>query len=347
MSTVLIVDDEPLNRDLMKLLVEALGQDVTLAASGADALTQVAARAPDLVILDVLMPGIDGYEVARRLKADKRMWAVPIIMVSALDDRESKVKGLAAGADDFLTRPVDRIELKVRVQNLLRMKQFQDQLAEQAAILDRKVKLRSEELERSNRETIRTLIRIASYKDDESGAHVKRISLYTMQLAQRMGQDAEFCAAISFASQLHDVGKVAIPERILDKPAPLSSDEWKVMKTHAELGAQMLSQHSSPYLAMAADIARSHHERWSGGGYPSNLKGDAIPVAARITQLCDTYDVLRSRRPYKIEMDHASAASCIIVGDSKTQPEHFDPVALAAFKSSVATFRDIFEAVRD
>lgn len=347
MSTVLIVDDEPLNRDLMKLLVEALGQEVMLATSGAEALTLVAARAPDLVILDVLMPGIDGYEVARRLKADKRMWAVPIIMISALDDRESKVKGLASGADDFLTRPVDRIELKVRVQNLLRMKQFQDQLAEQAAILDRKVKLRGEELERSNRETIRTLIRIASYKDDESGSHVKRISLYTMQLAQRMGLDAEFCASISFASQLHDVGKVAIPERILEKPAPLSSDEWKVMKTHAELGAQMLSQHSSPYLAMAADIARSHHERWSGGGYPNNLKGDAIPVAARITQLCDTYDVLRSRRPYKIEMDHASAASCIIVGDSKTQPDHFDPVVLAAFKSSVATFRDIFEAVRD
>jgi len=344
-ARILIVDDQPLTRELMTLVVHAQGYKTLIAESGAEALALAAKRPIDLVILDVMMPGMDGFEVARRLKNAERTRGVPIVMVSALDDHQSRIAGLAAGADDFLTRPVDRIELKVRVQNLLRMKRYQDQLAEQNAVLERKVELRTTELERSNRETIHTLIRASAHRDDESGVHVKRIGLYTAHVAQRLGLDAQFCAAISFASQLHDIGKIGISERILEKPGELDAAEWKIMKTHTDIGGQMLGHNSSPYLAMAADIARSHHEHWDGSGYPRALRGEAIPLAARITLLCDTYDVLRSRRSYKPETSHSEAASKILVGDKKSRPEFFDPEVLAIFKSGVADFRDIFETM--
>ncbi len=346
-AQILIVDDQALTRELMTLVVQTQGHKTLVATGGEEALAIAAEHPLDLVILDVLMPGMDGFEVARRLKALERTRNVPIVIVSSLEDKGSRIKGLAAGADDFLSRPVDRLELKVRVQNLLRMKRIQDQLAGQNAVLERRVELRTVELERSNRETIRTLIRAAAYRDDETGAHVKRMGLYATHLSQRLGLDAEFCTAIGYASQLHDIGKIGIPDRILNKPAALAPDEWTEMKTHTEIGGQMLALNSSPYLAMAADIARAHHEHWDGSGYPKALKAESIPLAARITKLCDTYDTQRCHRPYKPALDHAGAASSILVGDSKARPAHFDPALLAAFSECVVDFRDIFETLRD
>ena len=346
-ARILIVDDQPLTRELMTLVVHAQGHKTLIATNGAEALAIAASRDLDLVLLDVVMPGMDGFEVARRLKALERSKNVPIIIVSSLEDKESRISGLAAGAEDFLTRPVDRLELKVRVQNLLRMKRFSDELAGQNAVLERKVELRTVELERSNRETIHTLIRAAAHRDDESGAHVKRMGLYATLLAQRLGLDAQLCTVIGLASQLHDIGKIGIPDRILEKPAALGEDEWTIMKTHTDIGSQMLALNSSPYLAMGADIARAHHEHWDGSGYPRGLKGEAIPLTARITQLCDTYDTLRSRRPYKPALEHAAAGSRILAGDSKSRPSHFDPTALAAFKGGLQDFRDIFETLQD
>ena len=346
-ARILIVDDQPLTRELMTLIVQAQGYKTLVATNGEEALAIAAKRPVDLVILDVVMPGMDGFEVARRLRAEERTRTLPIVIVSALEDKESRIKGLAEGADDFLARPVDRLELKIRLQNLLRMKRFQDELAGQNAVLERKVELRTEELERSNRETIHTLIRAAAHRDDESGAHVKRMGLYATLLSQRLGLDAGFRVIIGFASQLHDIGKIGIPDRILEKPEALGHEEWDIMKTHTEIGGRMLALNSSPYLAMAADIARAHHEHWDGSGYPGGLTGEAIPLAARITKLCDIYDTLRSRRPYKPAMDHAAAASTMLLGDSKSMPSHFDPGMLAAFRSGVADFRVIFETIRD
>lgn len=346
-ARILIVDDQPLTREVMTLVVQAQGYRTLVATNGPEALAIAAKRALDLVILDVVMPGMDGYEVLRRLRAEERTRALPVVIVSGLEDKESRIKGLAAGADDFLTRPVDRLELKVRLQNLLRMKRFQDELAGQKAVLERTVELRTAELERSNRETIHTLIRAAAHRDDESGAHVKRMGLYATLMAQRRGLDPAFSVTIGFASQLHDIGKIGIPDRILEKPEALGAEEWAVMKTHTEIGGRMLALNSSPYLAMAADIARAHHEHWDGSGYPLGLKGEAIPLSARITKLCDTYDTLRCQRPYKPALDHAAAAASILLGDAKSKPAHFDPALLEAFRSAVSDFRDIFETIRD
>lgn len=223
----------------------------------------------------------------------------------------------------------------------------EDLVAARTELLEHQVRLRTEELDRSHRETLRTLIRVAACRDDESGAHVKRIGLYAAHLAHCMGRDAEYCALISLASQLHDIGKIGIPDPILNKRGALNASEWRVMRTHCALGAGMLAQNSSPYLRMAADIARSHHERWDGSGYPDGLAGEAIPRAARITRLCDTYDVLRSYRPYKREVDHDLAVRAIVGGNSRSRPLYFDPAVLAAFESGHDAFRDIFATVRE
>jgi len=214
-------------------------------------------------------------------------------------------------------------------------------------LLEHQVRLRTEELDRSNRETLRTLVRVAAYRDDESGAHVKRIGLYAAHVAQHMGLDAEYCALISLASQLHDVGKIGVSDLILNKRGALNASEWRVMRTHCALGARMLAQNSSPYLRMAADIARSHHERWDGSGYPDRLSGETIPRAARIMRLCDSYDALRSDLPYKRAVDHDVAVRAILGGDPKSQPRYFDPAVIAAFESGHEAFREIFATVRD
>jgi putative two-component system response regulator len=347
MELILIVDDEAMNRDLMALVVRSHGWEPLAAADGAQALELALERQPQLMLLDVMMPGLDGYEVARRMKADARTAGIPVVMVSALDDQESRVRGLAAGAEDFLSKPVNRVELCTRVRNLLRLQQLRGALAEQAGLLEHRLQLSGEEQARSQRDTVHTLVRFAAHKDDESASHIKRISMYSVHLAQRLGLDAAFQDRIFFASQLHDVGKIAIPDRILDTPEILGVEDRKTFQSHCAIGAGILGQNSSPYLEMAAGIAHAHHECWDGSGYPKGLAGEAAPLEARIVKLADVYDVLRSRRAYKNSLDHASSASAILVGDARTRPEHFDPALLGAFKSSLGEFRDIFETLRD
>jgi putative two-component system response regulator len=346
-ARVLVVDDEERNRRLLAAMLAAEGYVPVEASGGAQALDLVRQNPPDLVLLDIMMPDMDGYEVAHALKTEAATQAIPIVMVTALNDRDSRLRGLEAGAEEFVTKPVDRLELRVRVRNLLRLKELSDFLAEHNRILDAQVKERTRQLASSYREAIRTLTRAASYKDEETGAHVARISFYTVELAQALGLDAEFCDTIHYASPMHDVGKIAIPDAILGKPGPFEPHEWEIMKTHAALGGQLLRGSDSPYLVMGAEIAAGHHERWDGGGYPLGLKGEAIPLSARIMNICDQYDALRSKRPYKPAFSHEKALEIITVGDGRTMPSHFDPAILAAFKGCTERFRDIFEAHRD
>jgi putative two-component system response regulator len=187
------------------------------------------------------------------------------------------------------------------------------------------------------------LTRAAEYKDEDTGAHVRRISYYSRELARRLGLNEDFVDKIFFASPMHDIGKIGIPDHILLKPGSFTPDEWEVMKGHAAMGAKILGNSKSPYLKMGAEIALNHHERWDGGGYPNAKRGEAIPLAARIMNICDIYDALRSKRPYKPAFDHLKSMDIITRGDGRVQPEHFDPVILAAFKQYHQTFSDIFE----
>jgi putative two-component system response regulator len=293
------------------------------------------------------MPVMDGFQVAESLKVAEHTRTVPIIMVTALDDAQSKLRALKAGVQEFLTKPVDQSELSLRVQNVLMLKQYSNFLADQNRTLEQMVKDRSRQVLQSYRETIATLTRAAGYKDEETGAHVKRISFYTEDIALALGMNADFCETIHYASPMHDIGKIAIPDSILTKRGPLNNEEWEIMKSHATIGAQLIGSGDSPYLRMGAEIAKHHHERWDGSGYPERLKGEVIPISARIMNVCDQYDALRSARPYKKAMSHEGALEIITVGDGRTMPGHFDPEVLAAFKRSAEHFRDIFETIKD
>jgi putative two-component system response regulator len=337
---ILAVDDTAASLRLLTDILKEEGYEVRSAISGELALRAAAASPPDLVLLDIRMPGMDGYEVCRQLKANPATRDVPVIFVSAVSETDEKVLGFGVGAVDFVTKPYQRDELMARVRTHLELNRLRHHLEE---LVDK----RTHELIASHRETIVTMTRAASYKDEETGAHVSRVGFYSAALAQVMGMDAEFCDIIHYASPMHDVGKIAIPDAILGKTGMFEPREWEIMKTHAALGAKMLSGSNSPYLVMGAEIAGGHHERWDGGGYPLGLAGEAIPLSARIMQICDVYDALRSKRPYKEAFSHERSVEIIVSGDGRTMPSHFDPLVLAAFKRSTDCFRDIFDAHND
>jgi len=343
-ALVLVVDDEVRNVKLLETLLHADGHATITASNGKEALVSAVANKPDLILLDIMMPDMDGFETVARLKADPRTQPVPVIMVTALDDRESKLRALQAGAEEFLSKPVQSAELRVRVRNLLRLKEYSDFLTDHNQILEEQVSERTAQLKEAYRDTMFTLVRAAERKDAESGQHVRRISHYCRALTAAMGVSIELQDTICDASPMHDIGKIGIPDHVLLKPGILTPEEWAIMKTHCALGASILSSGTSPYTRMGAEIALNHHERWDGSGYPSGRKAEEIPWAARVMQICDVYDALRSRRPYKLPLDHARAVAIIQQGDGRTHPGHFDPKVLACFANQSERFAEIYES---
>ncbi|OGW48415.1 MAG: two-component system response regulator [Nitrospirae bacterium GWC2_57_9] len=360
-SRILIVDDEEKNVKLLKALCENLGHEAIAARNGREALDQVRRRMPDLILMDVMMPGMNGFEATETLKSNDDTAHIPVIIVTALDSREDRLTGISRGANDFLTKPVDADELALRVRNNLKIKAYHDLLKNHAVILEEQVAARTKELsdafgrlDKAHRkiafgyiETVYRLTLASEYKDEETGAHIRRVSFYTQTIAEKIGADKEYTENIFHASPMHDIGKVGIPDSVLLKPGKLTPEEWEIMKTHTAIGAKILKGSDSPYLKMAEEIALSHHERWDGGGYPRGLKGAEIPLSARIMNISDQYDALRSKRPYKPPLDHETAVKIITQGDGRTMPEHFDPPVLDAFKNSAEQFREIYETHKD
>jgi len=341
-AAVMVVDDEERNRKLISKWLKDDGYDVTCVSSGATALTLATALEPDLILLDIMMPGMDGFEVATRLKEDPASKNIPIIMVTALNDKPSLIRGLACGAEEFLTKPLDNNELQIRVRNMLRLKKAADQLKNQNERLEKTVEERTRQLQHSYLAAVEALGKAADYRDDETGAHVRRISYYSNELAQFMGQDKSFCNTIFYASPLHDIGKIGTPDNVLFKQGGLDSGEWEIMKRHAPDGAKILSGLDCPITNMGREIALCHHERWDGSGYPNGIRGEAIPLGARIMSICDVYDALRSKRPYKEAFSHEKSAAIILEGDGRTSPAHFDPQVLRAFGQCAEKFDQIF-----
>ena len=341
-ATILLVDDEPLNLRLLQALLKADGYETLTAERGAEALELAAARQPDLILLDIMMPEMDGFEVARLLKTNPRTRNIRIIMVTSLNDRASRLKALEMGANEFLNKPVDRAELSIRVKNMLRLKEFTDFLADHNHVLEELVAKRTSQLAESYHETIFIMTSAAESKDTDTGLHVIRISYYCRALAEYLGMDAEFQDCIFYASPMHDIGKIGIPDHILLKPGSFQPDEWEIMKTHSVLGAEILERGNSAYLRMGAEIALNHHELWDGSGYPNGKRGEEIPLSSRLMTVSDQYDALRAKRPYKPHFDHDKAMQIITDGDGRTMPGHFDPDVLAAFKASAEIFRGIY-----
>jgi len=349
-ATILVADDEDRGLQLMEALLLPLGYEVIVAKGGEEALQKAQAVAPDLILLDIMMPKLDGFEVCRRLKEDEDTKIVPIVMVTALKGVQDRVKALEAGADDFLSKPVDKTELRARVQSLLKVKAYNDHMRNYHKELEAEVAKRTEQLRRAfekikaaSLDSIYRLSQAAEYKDEETGAHIQRVSYYSAAVARRMGLNERTVEAILYAAPMHDVGKIGVPDNILLKPGKLDPDEWEIMKEHTTIGGRILQRSDSGFIKLAEVIALTHHERWDGSGYPRGLKGSQIPLAGRITAIADVFDALTSKRPYREPFELDRAHEIIEEG----QGGHFDPEVAGAFFTVEDEIVSIKEKYRD
>ena len=356
-ATVLVVDDTPDNLALMSELLRDRYR-VKIANNGEKALRIAGAEPrPDLILLDVMMPGMDGHEVCERLKADPATRDVPVIFLTARSDVADETRGLALGAVDYITKPISPPIVMARVRTHLRLKASADFLRDKAAYLEAEVARRTEELAAIQDVTILAMASLAETRDSDTGNHIRRTQHYVKALAQALRGHPrwqtlltpEYIATLFKSAPLHDIGKVGIPDRILLKPGRFTPDEFEIMKSHPALGrdaiAQAEAQLGTPvaFLSTAKDIAYGHQEKWDGSGYPEGLRGEAIPLSARLMALADVYDALISRRVYKDAMPHGDAAAIIVEG----RGSHFDPEVVDAFLRIQDEFQDIARRFAD
>ncbi|MEY4750647.1 MAG: hypothetical protein RIQ60_2861 [Pseudomonadota bacterium] len=356
-STILIVDDSPENLSVLGELLRD-SYRVRAANSGAEALRLAAlAPTPDLILLDVMMPGMDGYEVMRRLRADPLTCEVPVIYATSLDAAEDEELGLKLGAVDYITKPLRPAVVLARVAAHLELKQARDRLQAHNADLEAEVARRMGENLLIQDVSILALAHLAEIRDPETGNHLKRTQAYVHCLGTHLLDhpkfasvlDAKIVEQIAKSAPLHDIGKVGIPDNILLKPGQLTPEEWAVMKTHAQLGADAIDHAERDaarpvaFLAYAKQIARHHHERWDGRGYPDGLAGDAIPLAARLMALADVFDALISRRVYKEPFAPDQARRMIV----EQRGQHFDPDVCDAFDKAFDEFCTIAQCYVD
>lgn len=356
-ETILIVDDSPENITILSDLLESCYQ-VRVATSGEKAL-RIAGSSPrpDLILLDVIMPGMDGYQVFERLRADPVTRDIPVIFVTSMDSTEAEQQGLDVGAVDYITKPIVPPIVLARIHTQLELKQARDRLSHQNAWLEAEVSRRMAENELIQEVSIRALAHLAEARDPETGNHILRTQGYVQQLAVALKDSPRFSGILteryikllSRSAPLHDIGKVGIPDAILQKPGPLTSAEWTIMKTHARIGSEAIELAEQDaagqveFLSLAKEIAHWHHEKWDGTGYPDGLSGDDVPVSARIMALADVFDALISPRVYKEPMSYEKARGIIAEGSGR----HFDPEMVDAFQAHFEVFCEIADRYSD
>jgi len=356
-AKILIADNDKKNLDHMTELLEATNYTFEIVKNGFEVLQKTKEFSPDLIFLNSKISDVDGFEICRKLKENKSTQHIPVVLMTEAAESYPKIKGLSVGANDFITKPVDRTELTVRIENLLRIKDFEDFLNKHNELLEKEVLERTKELKNtlsklngsrqelqvSYIESVHRLSIMAEYRDEDTAAHIIRIGHYSKIIADHLGWPEESQETILFAMPLHDIGKIGIPSDILLKPKALTAEEFALMKTHTTIGAKILYKTKSKYLQMAEKISLTHHEKWDGSGYPQGLKGEEIPIEGRIGIIVDQYDSLRITRPYRPGFDHAKTVEIITKGDGRTLPEHFDLKILQAFKERHEEFDTIFE----
>ncbi len=357
LPTVLVVDDAPENLQILSSLLKGRYR-VKVASSGEKALRLLEEGVPpDLILLDVVMPGLDGYEVCRRLKADQRLNRIPVIFVTARTEVEDEEAGLELGAVDYITKPISPAITLARIRSHIALKLSADAERHRADELERQVRVRTEALSALQDATILAMSSLAEARDNETGNHIRRTQNYVRALAEHLRDHPRFreyltptqIEALYKSAPLHDIGKVGIPDAILLKPGRLTAEEFEIMKTHTVLGHGALKAAAdrlpgdASFLECAGEIALSHQEKWDGSGYPQRLAGDEIPIAARLMAVADVYDALISRRVYKPAMTHEEAMKIVLDG----RAQHFDPDIVDAFAAIADEFAEIARRYAD
>jgi putative two-component system response regulator len=331
---ILAVDDQIQNIELLEAYLVPQGYEIVTACNGEEALGKLAINQIDLILLDVMMPGMNGFDVTRWVRQDDTHRLLPIILLTALRDIDDRVRGIEAGCDDFISKPIDKTELLARVKSLLKVKAYNDLLNNYRKELESEVAMRTAELkqalERIKEASLETIYRLSiasDYRDEDTGAHVKRVSRYAAALARHIGLDESTVESILYAAPMHDLGKIGIPDNILTKPSGLEPVEWEIMKQHTVIGAKILRGSDAEFISIAETIARCHHEKWDGSGYPGGLKGTEIPISSRITSIADVFDSLTSMRPYKQPFSIEKSMDIMKEG----RGTHFDPDLVNSF----------------
>ena len=350
-GTILIVDDNIENIKVLSKILEVEGYRIRIATDGFRALRSLAAQKVDLVLLDVMMPGLDGYEVLKRIKSNPETMGIPVIFLTAMSQISNEQKGLVLGAIDYITKPLNSELVKTRVRNILLLKAHQDDL-------ENEVKRQTKELRKTQNVIIETLGVMAEYRDVETGEHIQRTGMYVRLLLEYLAKeyeghkehyiDKELIKIIVRSAPLHDIGKVAIPDTILLKPGKLTDEEMDIMKGHTLYGARIIGSiinrlEDESFLRYAREIALTHHERWDGGGYPYGRLKDNIPIIGRVMAIADVYDALRTKRVYKDAYTHNKSVE--IINDSKGK--QFDPVVVNAFLFLQNEFEHISNTLAD
>ncbi len=343
-ARILIVDDEPSNLKLLDKMLSSQGYtQLTLVQDPRQVSTRYREARPDLILLDINMPYLDGYQVMAQLKALNDPLLPPIVVLTAQHGRDYLLRALAGGARDFVGKPFERLELLMRVKNLIDVHLAHRLVYDQKSVLEEMVQARTEELRRTRLQVVRHLGRAAEYRDNETGLHIVRMSQVSALLARSMGWTEDMCELMLHASPMHDIGKIGIPDAILLKPGRLTPDEFEVMKTHTTMGADMMSGNESELLNLARTIAQTHHEKWDGTGYPKGLAGEDIPLAGRIVAVADVFDALTSSRPYKKPWPVEQAVAFV----KENAGRHFDPTVVTHFELRLTEILAILESNAD
>ena len=345
MTTVAIIDDQFTSREVLRRLVHTLDEhiEVEAFADPIAALARLAQHTPDLVLTDYKMPQLDGVAFTRRFRDLPGCLDVPLIMVTCIEDREVRYQALESGATDFLTKPIDHHECRARCKNLLTLRRQQQIIKDRARWLEKRVDEATQALRIREHETLMRLAKAGEYRDEETGNHVLRMARYSRLIGEAVGLSPQECSVIETAAPMHDIGKIGVPDHILLKPGKHSSEEFEIMKRHTLIGYEILKESPSKYLQMGAVIALGHHEKFDGSGYPHGLRGESIPLTARIVAVADVFDALTSVRPYKSAWSLHDSIDYI----KKLKGAHFDPDCVDAFVRQLDKVIEIHNSLRD